>query len=88
MARKSGQLGPVTAKRRPVPDRSEQSPATRSSGLEGYINKHRFGLEVRMPGRRCDGLDDAFDRAIDEILGGAYCRSSGVRQRLRPIAAR
>ena len=30
----------------------------------------RFGLALLKPGRRRDRLDDAFDRAIDEILGG------------------
>src|SRR5438552_17849779 len=30
----------------------------------------RFGLALRAPGRRRDRLYDAFDRAIDLILGG------------------
>jgi toxin FitB len=30
----------------------------------------RFGLALLTPGRRRDRLDDAFGRAIDEILGG------------------
>ena len=30
----------------------------------------RFGLALLAPGRRRDRLYDAFDRAIDEILGG------------------
>ena len=30
----------------------------------------RFGLALLKPGHRRDRLDDAFDRAIDEIIGG------------------
>ena len=32
----------------------------------------RFGLALLAPGRRRDRLYDAFDRALDEILGGRF----------------
>ena len=53
----------------------------------------RFGLALLAPGRRRDRLRDAFDRAIDEILGGrvlpfdrsAAETSAGIAARQRQI---
>ena len=43
----------------------------------------RFGLALLAPGRRRDQLHDAFDIAIDDILGGACCLSIGLRRKPR-----
>jgi toxin FitB len=77
MMRKSGRLSPVTAKSRRVLYRSEQSPTSEIPWPPESvwtttitIFEIRFGLALLTPGRRRDRLDEAFDRAIDEILGG------------------
>jgi len=59
------------------------------SGLRQSIFEIRFGLALLAPGRRRDRLYDAFDRAIDEILGGRVLPfDRTAAERTAAIAAR